>query len=143
MIRSILCRIGGKPRMTYLDNPSDGYAAAVEKLLRTRGPVARVPLLDGLELCCDRNGLLLGLGLARRAMAAGLRARTYPQRDRPTDTPSPNGRDRDLDVDLGDWCASGDFLLVRVAADGELVDLTNADVGFWEILLGLDYLLHR
>jgi hypothetical protein len=74
-------------------------------------------------------------------MAAGLRARTYPQRDRPVDRPSPDGTD--LDVDLGDWCASGDFLLVRVAADGGLVDLTNADVGFWEILLGLDYILHR
>jgi hypothetical protein len=30
MIRSILCRIGGKPRMAYLDNPGDGYAAAVD-----------------------------------------------------------------------------------------------------------------
>jgi hypothetical protein len=143
MIRSILCRIGGKPRMTYLDNPGDGYAAAVETTLRSRGPVARVPLLDGLELCCDRNGLLLGLGLARRAMAAGLRAKTYPRRDRSGAAPSPDGRDWDLDVDLGDWAASGDFLLVRVAAGGGLVDLTNADLGLWELLLGLDYLLHR
>jgi hypothetical protein len=143
MIRSILCRIGGKPRMTYLDNPSDGYAAAVARLLRSRGPVARLPLVDGIELCCDRNGLLLGLGLARRAMAAALRARTYPRRDRPGNAPSPDGRDRDLDVDLGDWSASGDFLLVRVAAGGGLVDLTSPDIWLWEILLGLDYIVHR
>src|SRR4051812_39018096 len=143
MIRSILFRIGGKPRMEYLDNPGDGYAAAVETLLRTRGPVARLPLFDDLELRCDRNGLLLGLGLARRAMAAGLRARMYPQRDRPADAPASSGQDRDLDMDLGDWYASGDFLLVRVAAGGGLVDLTHADVGLWEILLSLDYLLHR
>jgi hypothetical protein len=142
MIRSLLFRIGGKPRMEYLDNPGDGYAAAVETLLRTRGPVARLPLFDDLELRCDRNGLLLGLGLARRAMAAGLRARTYPKRDRPRDAPSPDDRDR-LDVDLGDWRASGDFLLVRVAAGGGLVDLTHADVSLWEILLSLGYLQHR
>jgi hypothetical protein len=39
------------------------------------------------------------------------------------DAPSPDGRD--LDVDLGDWSASGDFLLVRVAVGGGLVDLTK------------------
>lgn len=143
MIRSILCRIGGKPRMSYLDDPGDGYAAAVEKLLRCWGPVARISLLNDIELHCDRNGQLLGLGLARRAMAAGLRARTYPRRDRPEDAPPPDGRDWDLDVDLGDWPASGDFLLVRVVAGGGPVDLTSADVGFWQILLSLDYLLHR
>jgi hypothetical protein len=46
-------------------------------------------------------------------------------------------------VDLGNWVASGDFLLVRVGAGGELVGLTNADLGLWEILLGRDYILHR
>jgi hypothetical protein len=43
----------------------------------------------------------------------------------------------------GRFVRQRDFLLVRVAAGGGLVDLTNADVGFWEILLGLDYILHR
>lgn len=54
MIRSILCRIGGKPRMTYLDDPGDGYAAAVERLLRCRGPAAQAPCtsLTGIRLWC-------------------------------------------------------------------------------------------
>ncbi|HEX7840227.1 MAG TPA: hypothetical protein VF469_22270 [Kofleriaceae bacterium] len=127
--------------MIYLDDVGDGYAAAVERLLRLRGPVARLPLLDGLELCCDRNGLLLGLGLARRALAASLHARIFPRRDRAGAAPSSDGWD--LDLDLGDWPVSGDFLLVRIAAGGELVDLTDTDVRFWEVLLGLDYILHR
>lgn len=46
-------------------------------------------------------------------------------------------------MDLGDWPASGDFLLVRVAPGGGLVDMTHTDIWFWEILLGLDYILHR
>jgi hypothetical protein len=142
VIRAILCRIGAKPRTIYLGRDDD-YAAVVGKELQCRGPVVRLPLLDGIELRCDRNGLLLGLGLARRAMAAGLRALTYPRREPPNDAPPPDDRDWNLDVDLGDWPASGNFLLVRVAAGGGLVDLTSADLGFWKILLGLDYLLHR
>jgi hypothetical protein len=143
MIRAILCRIGGKPRTIYLGR-NDDHVAVAERELRCRGPVARLPLLNGIELRCDRNGLLLGLGLARRAMAAGLRALSYPRREPPPSETRPrDGHDWDLDVDLGNWVASGDFLLVRVGARGELVDLTNADLGLWEILLGLDYLLHR
>ncbi len=41
------------------------------------------------------------------------------------------------------WPVSGDFVLVRVADGGELVDLTIADVRFWTFWLGLDYVLHR
>lgn len=144
MIRVILFRIGAKPRTADLDNSSDGYAAAMEKLLRCRSPVVRLPLLDGIELRCDRNCLLLGLGLARRAMVAGLRARMFPRSDPPPSATRPrDGHDWDLDKDLGDWYASADFLLVRVGASGQLVDLTIADVGIWEILLSLDYVLHR
>lgn len=69
-------------------------------------------------------------------MAAGLRALSFPRREPPPSETRP----RD---DLGNWAASGGFLLVRIGARGELVELTNADLGLWEILLGLDYLLHR
>lgn len=143
MIRAILCRIGAKPRTIYLGRDDD-HVAVVERELRCRGPVARLLLFDGIELRSDRNGLLLGLGLARRAMAAGLRALSYPRRELPpSDTRPREGHDWDLDVDLGNWRASGDFLLVRVGAAGELVGLTEADVGLWEIVLGLDYILNR
>jgi hypothetical protein len=33
--------------------------------------------------------------------------------------------------------------MVQVGARGELVELTNASLGLWEVLLGFDYLLHR
>jgi len=104
----------------------------------------RQSLLNGIEIRCDRNGLLLGLGLVRQSMAAGLCALTSPRREPPPSATRPrDGHDWDLDVDLGNWVASGDFLLVRVDARGELVELANADLGLWKILLGLDYLLHR
>ena len=61
----------------------------------------------------------------------------------PIETPPCDGHDRDLDVDLSNWPASGDFVVVRVGTGGELVDMTTADLGLWEILLGLDYLLYR
>lgn len=143
MIRAILCRSGAKPRTVYLGDYDD-HVAAMERELRSRGPVARLPLVDGIELRCDRNGLLLGLGLARRAMIAGLRALTFPRPEPPPSATRPReGRDWGLDVDLGNWPASGDFLLVRVGEGGDLVDLAEADVALWQILLGLDYLLYR
>lgn len=99
-------------------------------------PVARLPLHDGVELCCDRDGLLLGLALARRALAA---ASSAPWR--PEVAPSVNGRS--LALNLDEWPVSGDFLLARIAASGEIVDLTMPDVRFWMFRLGLDYVLHR
>jgi len=69
MSRVILYRVGDRPRVTWLDpNPDGGHATVLGRLLGV--PVARVPLHDGVELCCDRDGLLLGLVLARRALAA-------------------------------------------------------------------------
>jgi hypothetical protein len=131
----ILCRVGDKPRVTWLDaDPGGGHATALERLLGD--PVARLPLLDGVELCCDRDGLLLGLALARRALAMFTVA---PQRA--AVTLSPDGRTVGLNLD--EWPVSGDFLLTRVAAGGELVDLTESDVKFWMFWLGLDYVLHR
>ena len=44
---------------------------------------------------------------------------------------------------VGNWAAGGDFLLVRVGARGEPVELTSGDLGLWEILLGLDDLMRR
>ncbi len=134
-LRVILCRVGDKPRMTWLDaDPDGGHAAALGMLLGV--PVARLPLLDGVELCCDRDGLLLGIALARRALAMFTVA---PQRAEVTR--SPDGRNPGLNLD--EWPVSGDFLLTRVAASGELVDLTESDVMFWMFWLGLDYVLHR
>ncbi len=138
MIQAILCRVGGRPLTLNLDR-SDDYMTVIGNKLRCPGRVARLPLTDGIELWCDRNGLLLGLGFARRAIVAGIRALTFP---RPEPPPSED-HDRKLDVDLSDWPASADFALVRVGAGGELVDLTSAKLGLWQILLGFDYLLYR
>ena len=57
MSRVTLCKVGDKPRVIWLDpDPGGGHAAAMEGLLG--GPVARVPLHDGIQLCCNRGGLL-------------------------------------------------------------------------------------
>jgi hypothetical protein len=135
MSRVILSRVGDKPRVTWLDaDLGGGHAAALGRLLGV--PVARLPLLDGVELCCDRDGLLLGLALVRRAPTM------FPAAPRrPAVAPSVDGWS--LGLSLGEWPVSGDFLLARVAAGGELVDLTESDVRFWMFWLGLDYLLHH
>jgi hypothetical protein len=136
-LRVILCKVGDKPRVTWLDaDPGGDHAVALGRLLGV--PVARLTLLDGVELCCDRDGLLLGLALARRALAMFTFA---PQRAE--GTIFPDGRNLGLGLNLDEWPVSGDFLLTRVAAGGELVDLTESDVGFWMFWLGLDYVLHR
>jgi hypothetical protein len=69
-------------------------------------PVACVPLHDGIQLCCNRGGLLFGLALARRALALSL---AEPSRF--------EVRLRFENSDLGpkEWPASGDFLLAGSA----------------------------
>jgi len=49
----------------------------------------------------------------------------------------------ELDLGPQEWPANGDFLLARVGASGELVDLTEDDIRLWMFWLGLDYILHR
>ena len=67
-LRVILCKVGDKPHLTWLDAaPGGGHTAALGILLGL--PVARLPLLDGVDLCCDRDGLLFGLALVRRTLA--------------------------------------------------------------------------
>jgi hypothetical protein len=131
----ILCKVGDKPRVTWLDaDPGGGHAVAMERLLGV--PVARIPLHDGVELSCDRDGLLFGLALVRRALEMSPTT-WWP----PAVVPSPDGRS--LSLDTGEWPVSGDFLLVRADAGGDLVDLTEADVRFWMFWLGLEYVLRR
>lgn len=135
MSRIILCRVGEKPRVTWLDaDPDGGHAAALGSLLGVS--VARVPLHDGVQLYCDRDGLLLGLTLAHRALATSPAA---PRRSEPT-----LRFDRSEPV-LGsdEWPVSADFLLARINDGGGLVDLTESDIKHWMFWLGLDYFLNR
>jgi hypothetical protein len=122
--RVILCRVGEKPRVTWLASDPDGsHAAVLSELLGV--PVVFLPLYDGVHLCCDRDGLLLGLTLARRTMARSAPWQSVPRFGR-SDSP-----------------VSTDFLLARITALGELVDLTELDLRFYLFWLGLDYVLHR
>ena len=135
MSRGILYRVAGKPRLIRLDVvPGDDHAAPLRELLG--GPVARIPLHDSIELCCNRDGLLYGLSLARRKLAA---PPVMPWR------PEPTLRFDRQEPMLGpdEWLASADFLLARFVAGGELVDLTEEDVRFWMSWLWFDYVLHR
>jgi hypothetical protein len=135
MSRVILYRVGGGPRVIWLaPDPGGSHATALGRLLGI--PVARLPLYDGIELCCDHDGLLLGLALARRALAASPIAAWAPEVARSVNV-------RILGLSLDEWPVSGDFLLARTAASGELVDLSLSDVRFWMFWLGLDYVLHH
>jgi hypothetical protein len=49
----------------------------------------------------------------------------------------------ELDLGPKEWPANGDFLVARVGASSELVDLTEDDIRLWMFRLGLDYILHR
>jgi hypothetical protein len=133
--RVIRCRVGDKPRVIWLyPDPDGGHAAALQRTLG--GPVSCVQLHDGIQLCCNRGGLLFGLALARRALALSL---AEPSRF------EVKLRFDNSELDLGprEWPANGDFVLARVATGGELVDLTDDDIRLWMFWLGLDYILNR
>ena len=130
--RVILCRVSEKPRVIELAaDPDGGYTKALEGLLGDS--VAHFSLLGGVRVFCDRDGLIFGLALARRALAM-----------------SPWQPEITLHFDGGElgfsskeWPVSGDFLLARVADDGGLVDLTEADLKHWMFWLGFDYIMNR
>jgi hypothetical protein len=103
--------------------PDGSHAAVLCELLGA--PVACLPLYDDVHLCCDRDGLLLGLTLVRRALAR----RFAPWRSEI--------------IDRSESPISGDFLLTRITALGELVDLTEPDIRFYLFWLGLESVLHR
>lgn len=135
MIRVILYRVEAKPQVIPISpSAAGGYSTATEELLG--GPVSCVPLHDGIQLCCNRGGLVFGLALARRALAMSL---AEPSRF------EVRLRFENSELDLGpkEWPASGDFLLARTAVGGELVDLTEDDIRLWMFWLGLDYILNR
>jgi hypothetical protein len=133
--RVILYRVEAKPQVISVSPDADGsHLTALQQTLG--GPVACVPLHDGIQLYCNRGGLLFGLALARRALALSL---SEPSRF------EVRLRFENSELDLGpkEWPANGDFLLARVGAGGELVDLTENDIRLWMFWLGLDYILHR
>ena len=135
MIRVILYRVEAKPQVISVSpNAAAGYSTAMEELLG--GPAACVPLHDGIQLCCNRGGVLFGLALARRALAMSLAEPSQFE---------VRLRFENSELDLGpkEWPANGDFLLARVAASSELVDLTEDDIRLWMFWLGLDYILNR
>jgi len=125
---------GGAPPDLDLADDDGGLSTALQGTLG--GPVACVPLHDGVQLCCSRGGLVFGLALARRALAMSL---AEPSRF------EVKLRFENSELDLGpkEWPANGDFLLARAAADGAFEDLTEADVRLWMFWLGLDYILNH
>jgi hypothetical protein len=114
---------------------ADGsHVTALEDVLD--GPVAWIPLRDDVQACCNREGLLFGLALARRALTMSCTESSRFEIALRFENPT---------SDLGriSLPGSGDFLLARTTLDGGLVDLTESDIRFWMFLLGLDYILHR
>jgi hypothetical protein len=133
--RVILCRVSEKPRVIELAaDPDGGYTKALEGLLGD--PVAHFPLLGGVRVFCDRDGLVFGLALARRALALSLAEPWQSEITLRFD-----GSESSLSPD--EWPVSGDFLLARATDDGGLVDLTEADLKHWMFWLGFDYIMNR
>ena len=119
--------------MISVSSDADGrHLTALQQTLD--GLVACVPLHDGIQLCCSRGGLLFGLALARRALALSL---AEPSRFEI----KLHFQNSERDLGPKEWPANGDFLLARVDAGGELVDLTEDDIRFWMFWLGLHYIL--
>ncbi|HEX8106756.1 MAG TPA: hypothetical protein VF516_03460 [Kofleriaceae bacterium] len=135
MIRVILYRVGVKPQVISVSPSDDGnHLAALQQTLG--GPVACVPLHDGIQLYCNRGGLLFGLALARRALALSL-AEPWRFEVRL------HFENSERDLGPKEWPANGDFVLARVGACGELMDLTEDDIRLWMFWLGLDHILNR
>ncbi len=71
MIRVILYRVKAKPQVISVSPDAAGnHLPALQQTLG--GPVACIPWHDGIQLYCNRSGLLFGLALARRALALSL-----------------------------------------------------------------------
>ena len=110
------------------------YSTALEELLGI--PVACAPLPGGIELWCDRDGLLSGLLLVRRAVAMSLAKLGQSKITLVFDRSDPG-------LGLDEWPVSGDFLLARATDDGRLVDLTESDVTLFMSWLKLVYIQRR
>ena len=131
--RVILYRVGVKPEVISVSPDADGrHLTALQQTLG--GPVACIPWHDGTQLYCNRGGLLFGLALARRALALSL---AEPARFEI----KLHFQNSELDLGPKEWPANGDFLLARVDAGGELVDLTEDDIKLWMFWLGLHYIM--
>ena len=135
MSRVLLCRVGEPPRTTsILPDDAGDYSTALQETLG--GPVACLALDDGIQLCCNRNGLVFGLALTRRILAMAL---TEPGQFKIT----LEAEDSASGLGVEGWPANGDFLVARIAVDGGLADLTESDIKRWMFWLGLDYILKR
>jgi len=85
-----------------------------------------------------------------KELAIGRGARLEPLALAGVTRPAARGQDggggarpRKLDLGPNEWPANSDFLLARIGASGELVDLTEDDIRLWMFWLGLDYILNR
>jgi hypothetical protein len=133
MIRVILYRVGVKPQVISVSpDADDSLLTALQQILG--GPVACVPWHDGIQLYCNRGGLLFGLALARWALALSL---AEPSRFEI----KLHFHNSERDLGPKEWPANGDFLLARVGGDGGLVDLTEDDIRLWMFWLGLHYIM--
>jgi hypothetical protein len=131
--RVILYRVGGKPEVISVSPDADGrHLTALQQLLG--GPVACIPWHDSIQLYCNRGGLLFGLALARRALVLSLAQPSLFEIKL-------HFQNSERDLGPKEWPANGDFLLARVDASGELVDLTEDDIRLWMFWLGLHYIL--
>jgi hypothetical protein len=131
VIRVIISRVGERPSLVWLPagDPGDPYLPALRACLG--GVAACLPLGDGVDVWCSRDGWLFGLALTRMVIGA---ARTAGRPPEGTDPAVPlRSEHRPL----------GDFVLARSTPDNRLADLTEADIRLWMFWLEFDRLMGR
>ncbi|HEX7841796.1 MAG TPA: hypothetical protein VF469_30205 [Kofleriaceae bacterium] len=112
---------------SILPDDAGGYSSALQETLG--GPVACFTLYAGIQLWCNRDGLVAGLMLIRHVL----------------DPPSiePERFEARNQSEGWKWTTKGDFLLARSGERGEPADLTESDIEHCMFWLGLDYILPR
>jgi hypothetical protein len=122
-VRVLVCRVGAAPVVEVLASNEQGqHIDAMQALVG--GFVTVISLEDGVELWCNDDAILLGLPLNRVISAIA--------------PPIPSGfenaviirlgNDLALPGEPGEWRIYGDFFLARSTTDGQLADVTDADV---------------
>jgi hypothetical protein len=125
-LRVILYQVGVKLHVISVSPDADGgYSMALEELLG--GPVGCMPLYDddGIHLCCNRSRLYYGIFC--RAILRWLPSRVEV---------GPRSDNSELDLGPKERPVNGDFLLARIDAGGQLVDLTEDDIRLCMFWLG-------
>jgi hypothetical protein len=126
-IRVLVCRLEARPTVEFLCADERGsHLASMQQIVG--GLVQPVSLEGGLDLWCNEEGAHLPLHRVIPAVAPPLPA-GYEDCEIIM-----LGDDLALPGQPGEWRIRGDFFLARCTSDGELADVTDADIAHYSHL---------